>query len=371
MNIVRNKIFQSQQVYYKSRLSSKCSSYSMRPATRDQQDRIVTLLKEGRTIREIAQKVKVSTATVSRVGKKCCPDRNRSKGGRPPLLSEADKRYCVRLATKGRVDNAVKIRKEFEKTFKKSVSVDTIKRALRGSGLGAIEKPKKPMLSKKNVKKRLEWCKKHRDWTIDDWKRVVWSDETKINRFNSDGRVWAWIRDGENLQPRHVKVTVKHGGGSIMLWSAITYAGTGWLCKIDGNMDKTLYKEILEDEQRRTIEFACQELGLSTSQVVFQHDNDPKHTSNLVKDYLKEQEYQVMEWPPQSPDLNPIENMWRLLKIRLNDYETPPNGMQELYERVTTVWYDVIKKEECQKVIESMPRRIESCIRAKGYWTKY
>ncbi|MBM6386306.1 MAG: transposase [Paenibacillus sp.] len=166
-------------------------------------------------------------------------------------------------------------------------------------------------------------------------------------------------------------MSIKHGGGSIMLWSAITYVGTGWLCKIEGNMDKDLYKSILEGEQNATIDFLCQKLNLNRSQVVFQHDNDPKHTSNLVKNYLHSQEYQVMEWPPQSPDLNPIENMWRLLKIRLNEYETPPKGMQELFERVTEVWYNVITKEECQKVIESMPNRIEQCINAKGYWTKY
>jgi predicted CoA-binding protein len=80
------------------------------------------------------------------------------------------------------------------------------------------------------------------------------------------------------------------------------------MCKIDGNMDKKLYnKEILEDEQSQTIDFMCRKLSLRSDQVVFQHDNDPKHTSNLVKDYLKEQDYKVMEWPPQSQDLNPIE----------------------------------------------------------------
>ncbi|KAG1258339.1 hypothetical protein G6F66_014580 [Rhizopus arrhizus] len=78
----------------------------------------------------------------------------------------------------------------------------------------------------------------HKDWTVDDWKRVVWSDETKINRFNSDGRTWTWIRSGESLKSHHVKMTVKHGGGTIMLWSAITYAGVGWMCKINGSMDK-------------------------------------------------------------------------------------------------------------------------------------
>jgi hypothetical protein len=177
-----------------------------------------------------------------RIGKQHCAGRKMSKGGRPQALSEADKRYCTRQVTKGRLDNAVKVKKALQKDLGIIVSPDTVRRALRGAGHGAIEKPKKPLLSVKNVRKRLEWCKSFLDWTIDDWKRVVWSDETKINRCKSDGRVWAWIRDGEQLKPRHVKVTVKHDGGSIMIWSALTYAGTGWMCKIDGNMDKTLYK---------------------------------------------------------------------------------------------------------------------------------
>jgi transposase len=332
---------------------------------------VISLLQEGETVREVAKTVGVSISTVSRIGQKECSDRILHKGGRRQALSAADKRYCVRMVTKGNLDNAVKVKKMLEKDHEITVSADTVRRALRGGGLGAIEKPKKPLLSKANVRKRIAWCKAHKDWTVDDWKRVVWSDETKINRFNSDGRVWAWIRDGETLSPKHVKVTVKHGGGSIMLWSALTYVGTGWMCKIDGNMDKTLYKEILEDEQSQTIDFVCRKLSLQRDQVVFQHDNDPKHTSNLVKDYLKEQDYKIMEWPPQSPDLNPIENMWQLLKIRLNEFETPPKGVQELYERVTKVWYDVITKEECQKCIESMPKRIKMCLKNKGYWTDY
>ena len=90
-------------------------------------------------------------------------------------------------------------------------------------------------------------------------------------------------------------MTVKHGGGSIMLWSAITYAGTGWICKIDGNKNMTLYKEILEDEQSKTIGYLCQKLKLRRDHVVFQHDNDPKHTSKLVKKYLEDQEYCVLQ----------------------------------------------------------------------------
>ncbi|KAG1060166.1 hypothetical protein G6F42_028064 [Rhizopus arrhizus] len=118
-----------------------------------------------------------------------------------------------------------------------------------------------------------------------------------------------------------------------MLWSAITYAGVGWMCKINGNMDKELYKEILEDELERTIEYGVNKLGFERHQVIFQHDNDPKHTSKVVKEYLQRQSHNFLQWPEQSPDLNSIENIWSLLKRRLNDYETAPKGMNELYER--------------------------------------
>lgn len=343
----------------------------MKATTASKVNSAITMLRSGVSLREIGEKLSLGKSTIGRIRLEHCPGAECSKGGRPRVLSEADKRYCVRKVTKGKVSSAVKVTKMLEEDFQIKVSTETVRRALRFAGLGAIEKEEKPLLRSANVKKRLAWCKQHRDWTVDDWKRVIWTDETKINRFNSDGRQWAWIRSGEQLQNHHVKLTVKHGGGSIMLWSAITYAGVGWMCKIDGNMDKTLYKEILQDELEQTIDFTMEKLGLRRDQVIFQQDNDPKHTSKLVKEYLQDQSYQVMEWPPQSPDLNPIENMWALLKRRLNEYETATKGMSELYERVTEVWYDHVKPEECQKVIESMPRRIEACIKAKGKWTKY
>ena len=78
-----------------------------------------------------------------------------------------------------------------------------------------------------------------------------------------------------------------------------------------------------------------------------------------------------MSWPAQSPDLNPNENMWRLLKIRLNEYDTPPKGMNDLWERTREVWYEKITVEECQKVISSIPYRVKACIKVKGYGIDY
>ena len=76
-----------------------------------------------------------------------------------------------------------------------------------------------------------------------------------------------------------------------------------------------------------------------------------------------------MVWP-QSPDLNPIEHLWNHLKRKLGEYEEPPRGIQELWERVQKEW-DNIGVEECRKLIESMPRRVEAVVKAKGGHTKY
>ena len=77
-----------------------------------------------------------------------------------------------------------------------------------------------------------------------------------------------------------------------------------------------------------------------------------------------------MEWPTQSPDLNPIEHLWFHLKKQLSDHKTPLSRILELWERVEKEWEE-IKPEECQNLIESMPRRNQAVIRAKGGYTKY
>lgn len=105
--------------------------------------------------------------------------------------------------------------------------------------------------------------------------------------------------------------------------------------------------------------------------IIFQHDNDPKHTAKTVAQYLESQLYEVMEWPAQSPDLNPIENFWAMVKIKLfRDYDAPPKGVIELWERVQDVW-NSFTEEDCKRVIETMPKRCRDVIKQKGYWIDY
>ena len=283
-----------------------------------------SLLLKKLSLREIAKITKVSKSTVSRVAK----DMNiktEGKNGRKRKLTDRNVTHCISGLTSGVSKTAESLSKKIEADFGIKVHRTTVSRELHKAGLRAGEKKKKPALSEKNRKERLAYAKAHRHWTVDDWKQVIFSDETKVNRFNSDGRSWTWYRDGESLQPRNVSQTYKHGGGSIMMWGCITAFGVGYLCDIEGNMNSQLYKEILEKELSDTFDY----YQLDREEYVFQHDNDPKHTSRLVKNWLAEQEYKVMIWPAQSPDLNPIENCWSYLKQKLNKYERPPKGVKE------------------------------------------
>ncbi|KAG1030268.1 hypothetical protein G6F43_013984 [Rhizopus delemar] len=87
----------------------------------------------------------------------------------------------------------------------------------------------------------------HKDWTTDDWKRMVFSDEHKVNVFRSDGCKYYWSRPDDVLQPHHLHFTVKDGQGSVMLWGCITYNDTGYACWIrDGTVNAVDYENILE-----------------------------------------------------------------------------------------------------------------------------
>ena len=247
------------------------------------------------------------------------------------------------------------------------ISAQTIRRCLKTVGLKAVTKKKMPLLSSRHRKERMDFAVAHKDWTVEDWKRVVWSDETKINRLGSDGKKWVWKKQGENrVGDRLVEGTMKFGGGSVMVWGCMMWEGVGYACKIDGRMDKHLYTAILEDELQASLQY----YDKTPEDIIFQHDGDPKHQSHQAKDWLKDHGFKVLIWPAQSPDLNPIEHLWSHLKRRLGEYERAPGGVLELWERVEEEW-NKIPASVCQGLIESMPRRVEAVLKAKGGHTKY
>jgi hypothetical protein len=105
----------------------------------------------------------------------------------------------MRLVIVGGLDSVVEATRELMSALEVDVCVEIVRNALREVGLGSVEMVIKPNLFAKNVKKRFEFAKMHKDWIVRDWKKVVFSDEARINCLCSDGISWCWICNKNNL----------------------------------------------------------------------------------------------------------------------------------------------------------------------------
>ena len=164
------------------------------------------------------------------------------------------------------------------------ISRTTVKRRLCESGLHGRIAARKPLLRTGNKQKRLVWAKEHKEWTLDQWKSVLWSDESKFEIFGSNHRVFVRRRKGERMDSTCLVPTVKHGGGGVMVWGCFAGDTVGDLFKIEGILNQHGYHSIL---QRHAIPSGLRLVGPA---FIFQQDNDPKHTSRLCKGYLTKKE---------------------------------------------------------------------------------
>ena len=170
----------------------------------------------------------------------------------------------------------------------------------------AVGKVKKSKLPAAHKKARLDFALKHQHWTVEDWKRVIWSDKTKINRIGSNGKQWVWKGSDEGrFVDRLVRGTAKHGGGSMVVWACVGWNGVGILAEVEGRMDAKQYVKNLEECLLETI----QKLEVADEDLIIQQDNDPKHTFKLTSQWFKDQGIVLLPWPAQSPDLNSIEHL--------------------------------------------------------------
>ena len=123
-----------------------------------------------------------------------------------------------------------------------------------------------------------------------------------------------------------------------MVWGCFSYKGVGKLYQINGMMDSFKYRNILSTQMF----LSTKKLFGSNRKWIFMHDNDPKHKSKLVKKYLENKKVRTLDWLAQSPDLNPIENLWADLKRRLMNKK--PNTTEEMFGIILKVLGKLSKK---------------------------
>ena len=193
-----------------------------------------------------------------------------------------------------------------------SVTKWTMRNEMLKNGLRSWRPKKTSRLLKWRRNARLKFVRQNKEKKNSFWEKVLWTDETKIELFGHN--YWNHVRrkDGEDYSPKNTVPTVKFGGGSIMIWGCFSVKGVDKISVMDGKMNAQKFKQILQENFISSVE----NLELP-SDYIFQQDNDPKHTGKSMKKWLSENNVNVLQWPSQSPDLNPIGNLWRFLKIQI------------------------------------------------------
>lgn len=326
------------------------------------------LSKDGWSHREIGNHFGRNHVTIGNLLKKIKEHRtvrNLPTTGRPKVLTDRQARTVLQMVKRNRSTTIREIQESLLQSYSKQVSRQTISRILHNHGMYSGVKAKKPKISERNRKKRLQYAKEMIKKSDKFWKKVIWSDESKFE-LQSRRRQTIWIRRGHNekFKQSFIKETVKFPG-KINVWGCFSWKGLGQLVEIEGNLDAKQFCEILTNN----LQLSAHLMGLGNS-FIFQQDNDPKHTSRLANYFFSSNKIKKLEHPPQSPDLNPIEHLWDEVDRRVTANH---RWNIKLYrKRLFEVWEEMRREPtKYQKLIKNMKKRLQAVINAKGGNTSY
>ncbi len=179
-------------------------------------------------------------------------------------------------------------------------------------------------------------------------------------------RVRIWHKEHESMDPSCLVSTVQVAGGGVMVWGIISWHTLGPLVLIEHRLNATAYLSIVSDHVHPFM------TTVHPSSDGFQQDNAPCHKAQIMSDWFLEHDNEstLLKWPPQSPDLNPTERLWDVVKREICIMNVQPTNLQQLHDAIVSIWTKI--SEECfQHLVESMPRRIKAVLKAKWGPTRY
>jgi transposase len=328
----------------------------------------VTLTRIGETQQQAAEQLGCSRQTVShwqRTFEATGEVRDAPRSGRPRETTELEDTALVASSVADPDLTPRALRQELHL----DVSSATVDRRLKEAVLFGRVKQKKREFMDEDRRKRLSFAEGYKKWTEEQWERVLFADEAIIEGAggSSGGRRWVRRPPGSREAFKHEYCTDKQAHPvKLHVWACFSARGLGYCYISEETLDGKRLKRILDTHL------------LASAQLHFNQDppepwwllqdNAPTHTSRAVQQWLHNHGVSCLDFPPYSPDLNPIENLWVNVEKRVE--ERAPKTVEELQNIIAEEWKNT-SKSLLQKLAHSMPKRCQAVIEAHGDHTRF
>ncbi|KAJ3519633.1 hypothetical protein NMY22_g13113 [Coprinellus aureogranulatus] len=336
---------------------------------------LVGYYKATQNAAEAARKENILPRTAQRIINrylKTGSTKNLPRTGHPRLLTDADERVIIWDTRKHRRAPL----QELANNCPVKLSISTVCRVLYRHGYHQRVARKVPYLSKQQKKERLWWAKLFDKYSMEDWSKIIWSDECYIYLGDNRGRIYVTRRLDERLEEDCLVPTFNQSTVRVMVWGCIMHGEKGPLIVLEypggkgGGMDSKRYREqVLEGV---LLEY-WKEMGAGKGDVQFQQDNAPSHQSKATKKWFATHGIKLFPHPASSPDVSPIEPVWHELKTDIRQLPSPPSTIPQLKAAVLAAW-ERLDVGRITKYTKTMPERVAAVKAAKGghtqYWSK-
>ena len=274
----------------------------------------------------------------------------RKKQEKKKPLTPNQQRCLVRLALCHPKWSAQQLANELATRGQVAISRSTVLRILNNAGIFKFKAVKVPPLTSLQKVNRIKWCKENLNT---DWSRVIFSDESYFQAYSNILLLWAKSRP---------QIPMPKFPPKILIWGAICQRGLLPIHIARGHIDSDSYQQILLNCLLKHAD------KLYPDGYIFQQDNATPHTSKSTRSFFEEHSVPVLSWPANSPDLNPIENLWAVMKRAVDKFD--PTNTITIEKAVKKVSMN-ISPEVLESLVNSMPNRLQLCIQAKGEKIKY
>ena len=328
---------------------------------------IVELYKAKKSTKDISAQTGVNIVTVRRLlrrykaeGERALPE-PRVGGSSKPSISPSTLRTVKRCVRLNPSMSARQLKEKYKETLG-NIAIRTVQHHLHLSGYRKVSAKRKPLVTARQRKKRLDFAKAYKDFTLERWRQVLWTDESTFHVSDTRGRrVWNFP-GADPFRPEALATSVKFPA-YLMVWGGFGYGGLTPLVFLPPNstVNRDSYYTLLNEHLEDSFE--------ASNTSIFQQDGAPAHTARLITGWFADCgiEY-IKDWPGNSPDLSPVENLWAILKAKIKSVDT--STIPKLKAALQHAWAN-LDAELLKKLADSVPGRLKEVKKRKGYPIRY